>query len=296
MQHLINLTAYPRVLRLPKNNVGRDFIVGDIHGAYDLVWAGMKAVDFDPACDRLLSVGDLIDRGAGSHRCLDFLSKHYVKAVSGNHEWMLVDAWQQGQLDRTVIDALANLNINGMRWMKDVSLEKLEEMAATFEQLPFVIEVETDRGLVGLLHADVPQNMNWQTFTAKIMAGDEYASRMALGMDLNDNYPESRQRIENGRTDGVEGVGRVFVGHTVLFGGIQKYANLFGLDSGACFGEAGKGKGHLTMVNPLMRTVDLCSPQERINPLLDLRFLGDIPKQPFTKLDNGSNDSCTFDM
>ena len=273
--------AVPRVLRLAKNASGRDFIIGDVHGAFDLVWEGMKAVGFDRSVDRLLSVGDLIDRGAGSYRCLDFLAQPYVYAVPGNHEWMLVDAWRQNQLDRDVIDALANMNFNGMRWMKDVPVERLQEMAAQFEQLPFVIEVETDRGLVGLLHADVPEGMDWQTFTAKIESGDDVATRMALGLDIGDDSHESRRRIRTERTDGVSGIGRVFVGHTVLFGGLKKLGNVYAVDTGATFGEAGKGKGHLTVVNPLMATGVLTAPPEKTNPLLDLRFVGEIPSRPF---------------
>jgi len=65
----------PRVMRLGRNEKGRDFVVGDIHGAFDLVIDAMKAVNFDPEADRLLSVGDLIDRGAGSHRCAAFLTR-----------------------------------------------------------------------------------------------------------------------------------------------------------------------------------------------------------------------------
>lgn len=285
-----------RFLRLPRNDQGRDFIIGDIHGAYDLVWEGMKAVKFDQSVDRLLSVGDLIDRGAGSARCLAFLQQPYVFAISGNHERMLVDAWRDGGLDRVVVDALANMNFNGMRWMKDVSIETLNEIATAFDKLPFVIEVETERGLVGMVHADVPKGMDWQTFTAKVEAGDAYCTRMALGMDISDDFHESRQRVETERVDGVAGVGRVFVGHTVLFGGMKKLGNVYAVDTGAVFGEAGKGKGYLTMVNPLMATGYLVDQKERPNPLLDLRVAGDVPEREFSPIENPDRESTRFGM
>lgn len=60
--------------KFDRNLAGRDFVVGDIHGAYDLVIQGMKAARFNPTCDRLFAVGDLIDRGPGSHRAARFLS------------------------------------------------------------------------------------------------------------------------------------------------------------------------------------------------------------------------------
>lgn len=68
MPELKITTRKRRVLRLPRNTRGRDLIITDPHGAYDLVWVAMKAANFDPSCDRLLVGGDLIDRGAGSAR------------------------------------------------------------------------------------------------------------------------------------------------------------------------------------------------------------------------------------
>jgi serine/threonine protein phosphatase 1 len=274
------------VLRFPRNENGRDFIVGDIHGAYDLLWEGMKAVHFDKTVDRIFSVCDLIDRGKGSVRCLGFLRQPYVFAICGNHERMLVEGLKNGKLNKDAIDALANINYNGMRWMKDVSLETLNEIALTFKNLPIVIEIETDRGLVGLVHADVPKGMHWKDFVCRIKSGDDYCTRMALGMDISDDFHESRQRVENCREDGIPGIGRVFVGHTVLFAGMKRLGNVYAIDTGAVFGEAGRGKGHLTMVNPLMATGYLVSAQERPNPLLDLRVIGVIPDSPFSLLVN----------
>jgi len=278
-------TTTSRVLRLPKNEHGRDYIVGDIHGAYDLVWRAMQAVKFNPLVDRLLSVGDLIDRGAGSARCLKFIQQPYVFAVAGNHERMLVEAWKDGHLQRDVIDALANMDFNGMRWMKDVSIEYLIEIAQAMDRLPFAIDIETGRGHVGIVHADVPQEMDWSSFLEAIEAGDSYASNMALGMDMDDRIPASRQRILTGRKDGVKGVGRVFMGHTTLFGGLQYLGNCVACDSGAAFSESGKGKGHLTFVDPLMATGYLCENQRRQDPLLDLRVHGEVPNYPFSYVD-----------
>jgi len=293
MPELTITTRKRRVLRLPRNTRGRDLIITDPHGAYDLVWAAMKAANFDPSCDRLLVGGDLIDRGAGSARAGKFLRQPYVHSIAGNHERMLVDAWRQGALDRDIVDALARMNYNGMGWMKHVSIEVLEELAATFDDLPFVIEVETSRGLVGIVHADVPSGMDWQTFTAKIEAGDEYATRMALGMDVSDSFHESRQRVQNRRTDGVPGIGRVFVGHTVLFDGMQKLGNLYAIDSGSAWADAGKDKGHLTMVDPRMQTMYLAQPPApRDDKRLDLRIAGEIPSTPFSGCDELAPDDA----
>ena len=65
----------PNYLRLESNTKGRDFTVGDIHGAYDMLEGALAAVKFDPEVDRLISVGDLIDRGNRSKDCLKYLEQ-----------------------------------------------------------------------------------------------------------------------------------------------------------------------------------------------------------------------------
>lgn len=56
--------ASPRYVRLDRNRPGRDFVIGDAHGAFDQVWRAMKLAGFDRSRDRLCSVGDLVDRDA----------------------------------------------------------------------------------------------------------------------------------------------------------------------------------------------------------------------------------------
>ena len=49
--------------QLPENTQGRDFLIGDLHGYYQALMQALEEVAFDPDTDRLISVGDLIDRG-----------------------------------------------------------------------------------------------------------------------------------------------------------------------------------------------------------------------------------------
>jgi serine/threonine protein phosphatase 1 len=264
------------VVRLPKNIQGRDFVIGDVHGAYDSVWRGLQLSKFDPICDRLISVGDLVDRGIGSSRCLNFLRQPWVFAIRGNHEQMLLDLYSKGAPDEAAIQAIcaATRFNNGMGWWKDVALETRLEIIAAFQKLPIVMELDTDRGSVGFVHADVPKGMTWQTFIGKIESGDPHTIGFALGLD-----DRSRDRLAEARTDGVEGVGRIFVGHTPMQG-LKKLGNVFAIDTGAVFGEAGKG-GHLTMINPLAKTVELAMPAADIITVVDLRDPAVWPDTPF---------------
>jgi serine/threonine protein phosphatase 1 len=71
---------------LPENTAGRDFIVGDIHGCTELLGKILLHVNFDKTVDRLISVGDLVDRGPDSIAALQLLGKPWFHAVLGNHE------------------------------------------------------------------------------------------------------------------------------------------------------------------------------------------------------------------
>lgn len=76
----------PLIRRFTRNPLGRDLIVGDVHGCFTKLQASLDAVGFDPARDRLFSVGDLVDRGPESDQVLAWLAQPWFHAVSGNHE------------------------------------------------------------------------------------------------------------------------------------------------------------------------------------------------------------------
>ena len=79
------------IQKLPSNQLGKDYIVGDLHGCFSLLERLMKEVSFNKNHDRLFSVGDLIDRGPESLRCLQLLSEPWFYAVKGNHEDMFLE-------------------------------------------------------------------------------------------------------------------------------------------------------------------------------------------------------------
>ena len=83
------------VARFKRNTLGRDFVIADIHGAFDLLVIALAEIDFDPEVDRIFSTGDLIDRGESSHRCTEFISLPYFHSTLGNHESMLLDLCMQ---------------------------------------------------------------------------------------------------------------------------------------------------------------------------------------------------------
>jgi serine/threonine protein phosphatase 1 len=242
-------TLNPRVLRLPRNQRGRDFVVGDVHGAFDAVHEAMKAAGFDPTPDRLFSVGDLVDRGLQSAYCVEFLAQPFVYAVRGNHEDLLLEAHGiEGS------SATSAVWIDGAEWWRRESPAARRRIVATLKKLPLAIEVETERGSVGFVHADVPRSMDWGTFCAALERGDTKVQETALW---------GRHRIQSGDTSGVPGIGRLFVGHTVQTGEMRRFGNVYAVDTGAIFGELwGRSHGHVTLVETKASTVDLDMPRQ----------------------------------
>lgn len=203
------------------NTAGRDFVVGDLHGCFSALENRLKAADFDPSVDRLFAVGDLIDRGPESLRVLEFLAQPWFHAVRGNHEAMFLDLYSDGPVGDDAVEAVCRRN--GMNWWIRLEDRDRDRCLKAFAALPIAIQVETTRGTVGLVHADVPEGMDWPRFLRLISAGDEKTIQIALW---------SRRRMERANNAGVPGIGRLFVGHTIG-DSVRQLGNVYFIDSGA---------------------------------------------------------------
>lgn len=71
----------------------KTYILGDVHGMYDKLMACLQAVNFDYENDRLISLGDLVDRGPDSFLVVEELLKiRNLVAIRGNHDATWRDA------------------------------------------------------------------------------------------------------------------------------------------------------------------------------------------------------------
>jgi serine/threonine protein phosphatase 1 len=231
----IAIASEGAVQRFPRNAVGRDFVVGDIHGMFAQLRLLLARVSFDPRCDRLFSVGDLVDRGPGSQEALQWLRQAWFHACRGNHEQFAIDSVDPAELDHWV-------RHNGGGWWLDLSLEERRVFRQAFLAMPLAMEVETDSGLVGIVHADVPPGLDWDRFVRLLAAGDEEVRLYALA---------SRRRLqlgEAGLAAPVAGaVSRVYCGHTPVRGPFA-LCNVHFLDTGAVYALDGYREARLTAV------------------------------------------------
>ena len=125
--------------------------------------------------------------------------------------------------------------------------------------MPIVIEVDTPRGTVGIVHAEVQQGLSWQEFVTLIENGDKTVTETALW---------GRTRIKMTDSDGVRGIGRVFVGHTPQWDGAKRFGNVYAVDTGAIFADMGEKEGaRLTMMNLVHTSAVLIEPSPDHSPV-----------------------------
>jgi len=75
---------------------GKTFIVGDVHGCLDMLKRLMGSLGWSPEADRLIFLGDFIDRGANAKGVVDYVMEiskrsERVECLMGNHERILLD-------------------------------------------------------------------------------------------------------------------------------------------------------------------------------------------------------------
>lgn len=190
-----------------RNEFGTDYVVGDIHGCYELLMSRLKEIGFDKAKDRLFSVGDLVDRGPDSFNCLSLPYEPWFFGVRGNHELLMHDALNGGDAELWLM--------NGGAWCADHDLNDLRILVNdVMERLPLALEVETEAGTVGIIHADVTSDQ-WGAFSEQ----RDVWGRNRIGRATRDWRP-------------VKGVDAVVVGHTIL-PTPRRRDNVLHIDTGA---------------------------------------------------------------
>jgi serine/threonine protein phosphatase 1 len=205
------------VKHLTRNLSGRDIVVGDIHGCFSTLDEKLRQIRFDPARDRLFSVGDLVDRGQDSPRALEYLAEKWFHAVRGNHEQMALD-FAAGSLD------FASYEANGGDWFIALPPQDRAPYLQAFGELPIAMEIETIHGLIGIVHAECPVS-RWGELPAALDSDPRLATACLW----------SRGRIQYGRDDDVHGVEAVIVGHTPVRQ-VTSLGNVVFIDTGLVFG------------------------------------------------------------
>ncbi|WP_371330625.1 metallophosphoesterase [Klebsiella quasipneumoniae] len=216
------MSIYQRINGANWRNI---WVVGDLHGCHTLLMKELEKVRFDPSCDLLISVGDLIDRGAENVECLELIAMPWFKAVRGNHEQMMLDANAAGY-GRWEL----HWRQNGGTWYYFLNPEQeilAKSLIRKVAELPFIIEVEKDGKKFVICHADYPD--------------DDYEFGKPVDADLVIWNRERVSAAQDGIVNEISGADLFIFGHTPAHQPIQ-YANQMYIDTGAVF------CGRLTLV------------------------------------------------
>lgn len=151
---------------LEVNIEGRDFVIGDLHGSYSCFQNLLTNINFDPKVDRMISVGDIVDRGPHSLKCLELLYENWFHAVLGNHEKMMINAfadpsnsfmWLHNGGDWGYEHLNDWNNRSDKNRIPDDASVRLFDLIPMVEDLPYVITVDTKSGKkFHILHAELP--------------------------------------------------------------------------------------------------------------------------------------------
>jgi serine/threonine protein phosphatase 1 len=216
---------------LTTNQHGRDFVVGDLHGSWSLLQVALDQVEFDRSRDRLLSVGDIVDRGEESFKLIELLQTDWFYACLGNHESVLLEYQRQGEADLA-----QHWRQFGGSWFFDLLPAQRAFAAELIERhCSYALQVEMAQGKAGVVHADVPMGVSWPAFCANVGRKQDW-QRQCLW---------SRARVQGERTDGIPGIELVVTGHQIVQHALQ-VANVWLIDTGAY--RVSGGRGQLTLL------------------------------------------------
>lgn len=225
-----------KVLTIPEDrNV---FVVGDIHGMYDLFITTLKKMNFNFERDLCISVGDLVDRGEQSQQCVSLLDEPWFEAAEGNHEHFCVQGF-----GNILYEIAHKKPRNGGAWFYQLERPVQEMIISKFKELPTLIELHYRGKKYGFVHADVPI-LDWDILKDLLVKG----IRLFDGRTIQHYCLWNRGlvKLPQGYPVHVNGIDHVFLGHTVV-PEITRIGNCTFLDTGAVFAEPDE-PWHLTVI------------------------------------------------
>lgn len=241
--------TYSAVQRYERNTQGRDFVVGDVHGCFSQLSEALALRGYDASRDRLFAVGDLVDRGAESASLMQAVEQLHIRSVRGNHEEAII-RWHNGE------ENAASMLANGSEWLLDMvdDAHSVNRIVAYMASLPFVIEIDTAYGTVGIVHADVPapdwgtmvreverESAGGPTRTKVIWSRSRWKQRTAQPVRQRSSFlsvfgaGKVKPARPGAQTSFVDGVIAVIAGHTPMTRTSVR-ENVINIDTGAVYG------------------------------------------------------------
>lgn len=207
---------YSKYYELEENTLGRTIAVGDIHGMYNLLMKNLRRINFDFKKDRLICVGDLVDRGEHSLKCANLIDEDWFYCVRGNHEQIQID------------DISGCMSRDWFRWL---SVDEQKEVQNKFRMLPFAIETVVNDKLIGIVHADTYDD--WDD--VKLALTDHNAAVNIRKFEEVAMWSRARAKSKETVHKYVKNIDYVIIGHTMMPDGMTVKGNCYFIDTGAVY-------------------------------------------------------------
>jgi serine/threonine protein phosphatase 1 len=244
------MTLFKQLLVNPN---GRDFVVGDIHGHLSRLEKVLDYHQFKPESDRLIAVGDLINRGTDSLNTLRLLSEPWFFSVAGNHERMISQYRQALTRRQLTADERQKMVSIGAQWLLDAYdalnedkwADLITEIMNLITQMPLMIQVGNGPEAVGVIHAELP-DWDWSRSVTrlerikKVKFWDQPRDEPSIESLLwgNAQFQSLRNGEQNDRH--ISGIAWVIQGHNVS--NIPRRAgNRLWIDTGADESQSAHG-------------------------------------------------------
>jgi bis(5'-nucleosyl)-tetraphosphatase (symmetrical) len=190
----------------------RTLIIGDVHGCHKELKKLLKKVGADPAADRIVFIGDLINKGPSSRGVWELYREMKAVSLMGNHELSLLE----------LVDGKFHRHNKYFDLLRQDFGVAFDDFVQELHQWPFWLEdhelMMVHAGLVPGLHPD--QTDPWHLVSLRTWDGK--------GEDVkNEKNPPW--------FDLYQGEDLVVFGHWAALGGLDR-PKVIGIDTGCVYG------------------------------------------------------------
>lgn len=196
----------------------RTIAIGDVHGCADEFEELLNALDLQPK-DRVIQVGDLVNRGPDSHGVIELARAYKVEAILGNHELRLLTYKQKGKSS-----ILKDYDHNTIRQLTRSDWKYLKAMP----KLLYEAKIDTV-----IVHGGFLPNKPWQTQDIDLITSIQVIDKNGQPAKRSDS-PDA-----DPWADTWGGSPFVVYGHTPRPNVLERKGSI-GIDTGCVYG------GHLT--------------------------------------------------
>lgn len=197
------LVSYEKLV-VPKEK--RLYIVGDLHGGFDLYEKGIKDLGIKDN-DVVISLSDLIDRGPKNFACVaEFYKNPNRKAILGNHEDLIIKG-----LIHNSRSHFHTWWANGgdVTWAESGGAGSML-LASMVSDFPVILDIEYGDKRLGFVHGGIPGGqLSFDKIIQMAKSDPKYQEQLIWDRSIIDDY-KKRGNVAAQISD----VDYVFHGHT----------------------------------------------------------------------------------